>query len=266
MRANRLRDIVRQGGVVVDAWLTIPSSFAAEAMAHQGFDAVTIDTQHGLIGFETAVAMLQAISTTDAVPMARVAANDPAAIMQLLDAGAYGIICPMISSADEARVFAAACRYPPRGTRSFGPSRGQFYGGADYIARADDEIITLAMIETTGGIASIDAILALPEIDGIFIGPNDLSLALGRKPASESDDPLVSETIRAIAAKARAASKIAAIFCSGGAGAKRRIGEGFNFVVPGGDLGHMLRSAQAAIATARSATSTRSATSKSPDA
>ena len=257
MRRNRLKEIIRQGGVVIDAWLTIPSSFAAEAMAHQGFDAVTIDTQHGLIGFETAVAMLQAISTTDAVPMARVAANDPAAIMQLLDAGAYGIICPMISSADEARAFAAACRYPPRGVRSFGPSRGQFYGGADYAERADDEIIALAMIETTGGIENVDAILAVPEIDGIFIGPNDLSLALGRRPASESNDPLVSDTIRGIAARARAAGKIAAIFCSGGEGAARRICEGFNFVVPGGDLGHLLRSAEASVATARAAAKDR---------
>jgi len=253
MRPNALREIIARGGVAVSAWLTIPSSYLAEAMAHQDFDAVAIDTQHGLIGFETAIAMLQAISTTTAVPLARAAANDPAAIMRLLDAGAYGIICPLISSAAEARAFAAACRYPPHGIRSFGPSRGQFYGGADYAERADGEILALAMIETRGGIDDIDAILAQPGIDGIFVGPNDLSLALGRRPASESEDPLVAETIRTLAIKARAAGKIAAIFCSGGAGAARRIGEGFNLVVPGGDLGHLLRSAQAAIATARAA-------------
>ena len=113
-----------------------------------GFDSVTVDLQHGMIGFDAAVAMLQAIASTPAVPLARVSRNEPALVMQLLDAGAYGIICPMISTVAEAELFVSACRYPPRGQRSFGPARGLLYGGPDYFDHADGEILTLAMLET----------------------------------------------------------------------------------------------------------------------
>ena len=112
MRSNRLREILGQGGSVINAWLAIPSSYSAEVMGHQGFDSVTVDLQHGMIGFDAAVPMLQAISATPAVPLARVSKLDYALVMQLLDAGAYGIICPMVSTPREASDFASFCRYP----------------------------------------------------------------------------------------------------------------------------------------------------------
>lgn len=236
MRANRVRELKAAGAPIVNAWLSSPSAYAAEVIAHQGFDAVTVDCQHGMIGFETALAMLQAISSTPAIPLVRPAANDPAQIMRLLDAGAYGVICPMISSPEAAAQLVAACRYPPQGARSFGPARGVLYGGADYLERANEEILVLAMIETSEGLDKLDAILATPGLDGIYVGPNDLALALGRAPAAESEDPVVAEAIAGILAATRDAGLLAGIFCSNGAAAARRLADGFHLVTPGNDM------------------------------
>jgi len=143
MRKNELRKIIAGGNTVLNAWLAIASPFSAELMAHQGFDAVTIDLQHGPVDFQAAVGMLAAISTTPAVPMVRVPWNEPILTAKLLDAGAYGVICPMINSKAEAEALVRACRYPPRGARSFGPNRAVLYGGADYWQHANDEILIL---------------------------------------------------------------------------------------------------------------------------
>src|SRR6202011_2929853 len=130
MRKNEIAKIIAGGGTVLNAWLAIANSFSAEVMAHQGFDSVTIDLQHGPVDFQAAVGMLRAISTPPAVPMVRVPWNEPILTAKLLDAGAYGIICPMINSKAEAEALITACRYPPRGSRSFGPNRAVLYGGA----------------------------------------------------------------------------------------------------------------------------------------
>ena len=235
MRPNRLHAMHRAGEPIVNAWLSIGSAYCAEIVAHGGYHAATIDCQHGMIGFDTALAMLQAISTTEVVPMVRCASNDPAQIMRLLDAGAYGVICPMVSTRAQAEAFVAACRYPPTGSRSFGPARGLLYGGDDYLAEADNAVLTLAMIETAEGLANLEAIVDTPGLDGIYVGPNDLALALGCAPAAESDHPVMVEAVERIRAATVAAGRIAGIFCSGGAGAARRIGEGFALVTPGND-------------------------------
>jgi len=148
MRTNRLRHLWTDGKTAVNAWLTIPSAWTAEVMAHAGFDAVTIDMQHGLIDYQTSLAMLQSISATGVVPLVRVPWNDPAAIMRALDAGACGIICPMINNRKEAEAFDGACRYAPGGYRSYGPTRAVLGAGKDYVARANDEVLAFAMIET----------------------------------------------------------------------------------------------------------------------
>ena len=127
--------------------------------------------------------MLQAISQTDTVPVVRVAWNEPAAIMKALDLGAYAIIVPLVNNAEEAAKAVAACRYPPVGMRSNGPVRAVHYGGADYVAKANDEIVVMAMIETKEGIANLDAICATPGLDAVYIGPADLSFALGLRAA-----------------------------------------------------------------------------------
>jgi len=235
VRRNPLKAMKASGRPIVNAWLSIGSSYAAEIVAHGGYHAVTVDCQHGMIGFDTAITMLQAISTTAAVPLLRPSQNDPAEIMRALDAGAYGIICPLISTRVEAEAFVSACRYPPLGSRSSGPARGLLYGGPDYTAHANDEILTLAMIETAEGLRNLEAIVATPGLDGVYIGPNDLALALGFPARSESDEPMVIEATARIRAATAAAGKMSGIFCSDGPAAQRRIGEGFDLVTPGND-------------------------------
>lgn len=251
MRSNHLKEMCQRQQAAVNAWLTIASPYAAEVMGHQGFDTVTVDMQHGMIGFEQAVGMFQALSATSALPLARVSCNNPALIMQMLDAGAYGIICPMISSAEEARSFVSACRYPPVGTRSFGPARGLLYGGADYFQRANHEILALAMIETRAGLDALDAILAVDGLDGIFVGPNDLAVAMGKAPKSEPDDKAVRDAIAHICTRTLAQGKIPGIFCSDGEAAAQRIAEGFLLVTPGTDVALLSRAASRAVQAAR---------------
>lgn len=248
MRLNKLKQMVANGQPIANGWLAIPSSYSAEVMGHQGFDSVTVDLQHGMIGFDAAVSMLQALSSTPAVPFVRVSKSDYALVMQLLDPGAYGVICPMISTVKDARDFASFCRYPPMGQRSFGPARGLLYGGADYFAHANNEILALAMLETREAVANADAILATEGLDGIYIGPNDLCLSYGKAPSPETKDPEVAQIIRDLAAKAGAAKRIAGIFCSSGEAAAGRIQDGFHMVTPGNDVGLLSKSSKDAVA------------------
>ena len=178
MRKNKLKELFKQGKVAINGWLEIPSSFSAESMSHQGYDSLTIDMQHGAIDNSNILEMFQAISTTDVVPMARLNWNEPSQIMKVIDFGAYGIICPMVSNRDQAEKFVQACMYPPKGYRSYGPIRGLMYGGADYGDHANDEILKIAMIETKDALEKLDEIMSTPGVDGIYIGPADLSIAV----------------------------------------------------------------------------------------
>ena len=241
MRINPLRAMKAEGRPIINAWLSIGSAYAAETIAHQGFDAATIDCQHGMIGFETALSMFHALSSTPATPLVRPSRLDPAEIMHYLDAGSYGVICPMISTAADAAALVSACRYPPAGSRSFGPARGLLYGGADYRTGADEAIVVLAMIETVEGLDNLAAILAVPGLDGIYVGPNDLSLGMGFEPANEPEAGPVAVAIDNICQQTRAAGKIAGIFCSDGEAAARRVAEGFDFVTPGNDAALLRR-------------------------
>ena len=188
MRKNKLKELFKAGKPIINSWLAVPSSFSAEVMANQGWDALTIDMQHGLIDYSNAVNMLQAISTTETTPMARVNWNEPGQIMKILDAGAYGIICPMVSNKKEAENFVKACVYPPLGYRSYGPIRGLVYGGADYAEKANEEILKFAMIETKESLENLDDIMKTSGLDGIYIGPADLSLAIGEKPSFDKPE------------------------------------------------------------------------------
>ena len=167
--------------------------------------------------------MLQAISQTDTVPVVRVAWNEPAAIMKALDLGAYGIIVPLVNNAEEAAKAVAACRYPPVGMRSSGPVRAMHYGGADYVANANDEIVVMAMIETKEGLANLDAICATPGLDAVYIGPADLSFALGLRAARRQSRPAALATCDKILAAAHKAGIKCVMHC---AGARLRGGRG----------------------------------------
>ena len=203
MRENRIRSIWNAGSAVVNGWLTVPSTFSAEIMAHQGWDSLTIDLQHGLVDYQKAVDMLTAISTTNTVPVARVPWNEPGMLMKVLDAGAYAVICPMVSTRAEAQSLVAATHYPPRGTRSFGPLRATLYGGDDYQAQANDTVVVFAMIETKQALDNLDDILSVPGLDAVYIGPIDLSLALGCTPTFDDVDAPVAEAIDHILARPR---------------------------------------------------------------
>lgn len=213
MRVNRLRRLWKDGSKTVNGWLGIPSAFSAELMAHQGFESLTVDMQHGVVGYEAAVGMLQAISTTDAVPLVRVPWREAGIIMRMLDAGAYGIICPMVNSRAEAEELVSFCRYPPMGQRSFGPVRAALYGGADYHEHANEEVLVFAMIETRKALDNLDAILSVPGLDGVYVGPSDLALSLGFRPGADPQDEEVLQAIAHILARARAHGRFAGIHC-----------------------------------------------------
>ena len=248
MRENALRHAWMQGTRTVNGWLSIPSSFAAEVMAHQGWDSLTIDMQHGVIDYQAAVTMLQAISTTDTVPMVRVPWLDPGILMKMLDAGAYGVICPMINTAEQADLLVRACRYPPRGTRSFGPIRASIYGGPDYARHADRTVLVIAMIETAEALANLDAILAVDSLDAVYVGPSDLSYSLGCPPVLDPEAPEVVAAIGHVLVRTKAAGRWAGIHTATAAYSRRMHALGFDFVSPGSDSRLMATASQQMLA------------------
>ena len=235
MRENRLRTLWRDDRAAVNGWLAVPNSFSAEVMAHQGWDTLTIDLQHGVIDYQAMVTMLQAISTTPTVPIVRVPWLEPGIIMKTLDAGAYGVICPMVNTADEARRLVSYCRYAPRGTRSFGPVRAAMYGGADYAEAANDTVVVFAMVETAMALDHLDEILSVEGLDAIYVGPSDLSLALGCRPVFDDVDPRVEQAIDHIVDRARAHGVRAGIHNGRPDVARARVAKGYRFVTLGSD-------------------------------
>ena len=251
MRENRLRTLWKTGGAAVNGWLTVPSSFSAETMAHQGWDTLTIDMQHGMIDDAVLVPMLQAISTTDTVPVVRVPWLEPGILMRALDAGAYGVICPMVNTREDAQKLVAYTHYPPRGTRSFGPLRAVLYAGFDYVQHANDTIVTIAMIETAEALDNLDDILSVEALDAIYIGPSDLSLALGCRPTFDDLEPKAFEAVEHILARAKAHDVVAGIHNGTPEAALKRIAKGFKFVTISSDARLMADGAQQVISAMR---------------
>ena len=251
MRENRLRSIWASGGAVVNGWLAIPNGFSAETMAHQGWDSLTIDLQHGVIDYQAMIPMLQAISTTDTVPVVRVPWLEPSMLMKALDAGAYVLICPMVNTREDAQKLVAWTHYAPRGTRSFGPIRALLYSGADYQKHANDTIVTFAMIETAQALDNLDDILSVEGLDAVYIGPSDLSLSLGCTPTFDDLDPKAAEAVEHILARAKAHGVVAGIHNGTPESALKRIAKGFQFVTVSSDARLMAAGAQAVMAKMR---------------
>ena len=251
MRENRIRKIWRDGGAVINGWLAIPSSLSAETMSHQGWDSLTVDQQHGMVDFQSAVPMLQAICTTDTVPITRVPWLEPGIIMKSLDAGAYGIICPMINTREDAEALVGACRYAPQGHRSFGPVRALMYAGADYPQHANDTVLAIAMIETQQALDNLEEILNVPGLDGIYIGPSDLALSLGGTPKPDQTDPKVVAAIERILAAAKSHGVVPGIHCGSPAYATRMVEQGFQLVTILSDNLLMATAAKRAVAELR---------------
>jgi len=251
LRDNQVWTCWRAGQPAISAWLGIDSSYLAEIVASLDFDAVVVDLQHGMMDLGTAVAMFQAISAHRPAPLARVPANEPGIIMKLLDAGAYGIICPLVNSRADCERFVHACRYAPAGGRSYGPARGFLYGGADYFEQANHTVLTLAMIETAEALQNLEEIIPVAGLDAIFIGPNDLSISLGYPPGAEFQEPALEQAIERIRARSQAAGRRVGIFCASGENARRRIQQGFDLVIPANDTFHLKAAYGQALAGAR---------------
>jgi 4-hydroxy-2-oxoheptanedioate aldolase len=234
-----LKSIWARGEAVVNGWLSIPSAFSAEVMAHQGFDSLTVDMQHGVIDYQVAVTMLQAISTTPVIPLARVPWNDPARLMKILDAGVYGVICPMINTHEEAEALVRACKYAPRGYRSWGPVRASIYAGADYGSHANEDLLVIPMIETAEAVKNLDAILSVPGVDAIYVGPSDLSLTLGCTPKLDQTEAPVVEAQQRIVEACKRHGVVAGIHNATAAYALRMIAAGYQFVTLASDSRHM---------------------------
>jgi 4-hydroxy-2-oxoheptanedioate aldolase len=253
MRKNTALEKWRNGEQTIGAWLSLANTHSAEMLAHAGFDWLCIDLQHGLLDYQDLRHMLPAISTTDTIPIVRVAGNDPKEIMKVLDAGALGVIVPLVNNRAEAEAAVSACRYPPQGSRSFGPVRAALYGGRGYAAEANDEIACIAMIETKEGIANLEEIVTTPGLGGIYVGPSDLALALGLSPRGDTDDPLHLETVATIVATCKKHGVPVGCHTGGLEYTLRRLEAGFNFVTLGSDSGFMMQSAASQLAQARGA-------------
>ena len=250
-RANGVREIWAKGGAVVNSWLGIPSSFSAEVMAHAGWDSLVVDMQHGMIDYSMMVTMLQGISTTSTVPLVRVPWNDPAHIQKALDAGAYGIICPMINTREEAEKFVDSMRYAPLGHRSSGPIRASLYGGPDYHAKANDIVVAFGMIETAEAINRLDEILLTPGLDAIYVGPSDLSISYGHPPGGDKPDDWMMAALNKVLDACKRHNVQPGIHCGAPAYALRMIDLGFKFVTVGGDTRFVTTGAAAAVAEMR---------------
>ena len=265
MIANKLKALWAAGKPTINGWCSIGNPFTAEIMAAQGFDSITIDMQHGALDYANVLPMFQAMRASGAVLLARVPWNEPGVIMKALDAGAYGIICPMVSTAEEAARFVSCLRYPPLGQRSFGPTRVSFAAGTNYAGEANDNMLALAMIETAEGMANLDAIAATPGLDGLYVGPADLTLSLtqGRlAPGFDREEPEMIAALQAIVAACRKNGIRAALHCGTPDYAARAIAWGFNMTTVGGDARFLAAAAGAAVTRFRDLTKGEAKTEK----
>lgn len=255
---NRLKEIWSRGDPVLNGWCSIGSPFSAEIMAAQGFDSVTIDGQHGALDYSSVLPMMQAMRASNAVILARVPWLDPAAIMKFLDAGAMGIICPMINTAEQAAEFVSYLRYPPDGQRSWGPTRASLaYPG--YSTQMNEEILAFAMIETQEAMENLDQIAATPGLDGLYVGPADLSIGIsqGRHgPGFDRTEPDVVAAIKDIARAARENGIHAALHCGTSEYAAASVAWGYDMFTVSGDSRFLAAAASAAVSSFRKLTNT----------
>jgi len=257
LRENRVKALWRAGKQVCLAWMNTADTYCAEVMAHAGFDGLVLDMQHGMaIGPDRAALWLQAVSTTDTVPLVRVPWNEPFLVQYVLDAGAYGVIVPLINNVAEATKAAGACRYPPLGFRSNGPNRVALYGGSDYFAHANDEIICLLLIEHIDAVRNLDEIANVPGIDGFYIGPTDLAISMGLKP-TDMGRPQHEEAMQRVLDVAHAHGLVAGAHPRSAEEAAQRVKQGFDVMALGNATGFMQSAARSAIANFRGAAGER---------
>ena len=231
---NPIKEKWQRGECAIGAWLAIPSSITAEIVGRVGYDYVCVDLQHGMSDYSDALGMFAAIELDDSVPFARSPWNEPGIIGRLLDGGALGVIIPMVNNRDDALAAAAACRYAPRGARSFGPTRVSL-GRPSYPKEADETVLCITMIETAEAVANIDEILSVPGIDAAYIGPSDLSVSLGLPPGPHNEEKSFRDALEAVLKTCRRRGVIPGIHTNSKL-AQRRLEEGFQLMTVSADL------------------------------
>ena len=250
--ANNVKKVWASGKAVVNAWLAIPSGFSAEVMAQCGFDSVTVDMQHGVQDYQSMVQCFQAMQAHPVTPLVRAPWNEPGIVGKVLDGGAMGVICPMISTKAEAEALVSYCLYPPRGKRSNGPIRAAMYGEASsYQKTANDEILVIPMIETQEAIDNIEAILDVPGISGIYVGPSDLGFSMGMTPILDREEPKILGIYEKLIRETGKRGIFAGLHNGSPAYAARMIGMGFRFVTIANDSGLMAKAAREAVQAVR---------------
>lgn len=254
MRPNKVKQFWKEQKPLAVGWMGSPDPYMVETMANSGFDALVLDMQHGMgIGPDRAVQALQIISTTDVTPLVRVPWNDPIYIQYVIDAGAYGVIVPMVNNRAEAEKAAGATKYFPLGYRSNGANRARFYAGADYFAHANEEILCFVMIETTQAIENLESIATTPGVDGFYIGPSDLAITMGLEPKLDHDAPQHVEAVQKVVDAAKRHNLMAGIHTTGPEEVLRRYKQGFNLCPLGSDAGFLGAGARGAVAALRNA-------------
>lgn len=228
--ANPLREAWEEGRTAFGLWAAVPGFFGAEILGGAGPDYVCTDQQHGLIGYDALAPMLGAAERRGAAAITRVLSNDPFAIMESLDAGARGVIVPLVNGPEEAARAVAACRYPPRGNRSYGPVRASSVIGSSDPEVLDSEVLCIVMVETREALERVDEISATSGLDGIYVGPADLALSLGLPPTLEITDKEHARAVRRIRESCHEHGIAAGIHASSGDWARRHAEAGFDMV------------------------------------
>src|SRR5437868_4890486 len=243
MREDGVKRRLLDGRGAVGRWLSLPGPERAGFLSQVGFDWLTVDTEHQPIDIRMAAQMFAAVAAGGAVPLARVPWNSGEAIKRVLDCGAWGIVVPMVNSREEAEAAVAAAKYPPAGVRSVGGSlhAASFgTGAATYYARANEEILVVIQAESVAAVENAEAILSVPGIDAVFIGPNDLLASMGRTPAMETTEPDFVRALELIRRTAERHGVAPGIHVADAAAANRRLREGFRFIAVASDLRFML--------------------------
>ncbi len=237
---KKIISLIRKNKPIINGWLSIPNSFTAQSMSNMGWDTLTIDMQHGQNEYLSSIPMLQGISNGSSMPFVRVPSLDSGIIVKMLDAGAVGIIAPMINNKNDCEKFVSICHYPPIGERSFGPARSIETYGQDYYKYANSQIITLAMIETEEAMKNLDSILSVKNLTGVYIGPSDMSISYGLNPKFDVLEEPVYSNIKLVAKKAKEYGKVAGIHNGSIEYAKKMINFGYRFVTVSSDYRGMV--------------------------